>query len=106
MRLQKGDEIIVLSGKDKGKTGKISRTLPALNKVVIDGINMVKRAYKPSAAHPKGGIKEEPRPLWSSKVAIVRPGDAKKGSRIGYQLDKAGHKSRVYRQADNKPIKG
>lgn len=106
MKLRKGDEVIVLSGKDRARRGKIIRVYPALNKVVVDGINMVKRAYKPSSNRPKGGIREEPRPLWASKVAIVNPADPKRGARIGWQLDKAGKtKNRVYRSAGDKEIK-
>ena len=105
MKLKKGDKVIVTVGKDRGKTGEIVRALPNLNKVVVDGINMVKRAYKPSQSSPKGGIREEPRPLDVSNVAILHPSDNKRGSRIGFEFDKSGQKARVYRQADSKEIK-
>ncbi len=105
MKLRRGDEIIVLSGRDKGRKGKIIKAYPRLNRVVVDGINMVKRAYKPTTARPKGGIKEEPRPLSAAKVAIVHPTKPKRGSRIGYEKAKGGAKRRVYRQAGGKEIK-
>lgn len=105
MKLRKGDAVVILSGKDKGKTGTISKTLPALNKVIVDGINIVKRASKPSAKQPKGGIVSIPQPIWASKVGIVHPDDSKRASRIGIEIGKDGKKSRVYRQAKNKVIK-
>ncbi len=105
MKLKKGDEVIVLSGKDKGKKGRVLVALPQLNKVTVDGINMVKRSYKPTNQAPKGGIKEEPRPLWVSKVAIVHPDHPKRGSRVGYGFDKTGLKHRVYKQAKSRPLK-
>ncbi|MBI4101136.1 50S ribosomal protein L24 [Candidatus Microgenomates bacterium] len=105
MKLKKGDEVIVLSGRDKGRTGTVTKILPKLNKVVVNDINEVKRSYKPSTKHPKGGIKTEPRPLAASKVAIVHPDEKKRGSRIGYQFAKDGRKIRIYRQAQGKEIK-
>ncbi len=105
MKIRKGDTIIVLSGKDKGKTGTVTKTLPALNKLIVDGINVVKRATKPSAKQPKGGIVSMPMPIWTSKVGIVHPDDSKRMSRIGIETTKDGKKERVYRQAKNKVIK-
>ncbi|MBI3984234.1 50S ribosomal protein L24 [Candidatus Microgenomates bacterium] len=105
MKLRKGDKVIVLRGRDRGKTGTIVRVLPALNQVVVEGINEVKRAHKPSTKDPKGGIKTEIRPIWAAKVAIVHPDLPKRGSRIGYRLDKQGSKVRIYRQAGGKEIK-
>jgi large subunit ribosomal protein L24 len=94
IRLKKGDNVVVLSGKYKGKTGKVLSTHPALNKVTVEGINIVKRHTKPNRLHPQGGIVEKTNPIWVSKVAIVDP-DSKKPSRIGYKLTKDGQKSRV-----------
>ena len=104
MKLRKGDSVIVRSGKDKGKKGTISAVLPDLNMVVVDGINIVKRARKPSAKYPKGGILEEARPVPVSKVGIVHPSKSMQTSRIGFVI-KNGQKLRVYRQAGNKEIK-
>lgn len=105
MKLRKGDKVIVRSGKDAGKSGTILEVLPALNKVVVDGINMAKRATKPSTKHPRGGIIEGPLPLWASKVGLVHPTKENQSSRVGYVTDKAGNKQRVYRQADDKEVK-
>lgn len=97
IRLKKGDNIVVLNGKYKGKTGKISATHPKENKVTVDGINIVKKHIKPNQQHPQGGIIEFTKPIWVSKVAIVEP-TSKKASRIGYQLDKDGNKTRVFKK--------
>jgi large subunit ribosomal protein L24 len=97
IRLKKGDTVIVRAGKYKGKTGKITATHPAENKVTVEGINIVKKAIKPTQSHPQGGIVEVHKPIWVSKVSIVEP-TSKKASRIGYQLDKDGKKTRVFKK--------
>ncbi len=96
IRLAKGDTVVVLAGKYKGKTGKITATHPKENKVTVDGINIVKKHQKPNREHPQGGIIELTKPIWVSKVAAYEP-SAKKASRIGYKLDKDGKKSRIYK---------
>lgn len=96
IRLKKGDNVVVLSGKHKGKTGKIVATHPSLNKVTVEGINIVKKHVKPTKANPQGGILELTKPIWVSKVAIVEP-TSKKPSRIGYELAKDGTKTRVFK---------
>ncbi len=96
IRLKKGDTVIVRSGKYKGKIGKVLATHPALNKVTVEGINIVKRAYKPTQQRPQGGIEEITKPLWVSKVGLYEP-LKKKASRIGYKLNKDGSKTRLYK---------
>lgn len=96
IRLKKGDLVQVLSGKYKGKQGKIVATHPSENKVTVEGINIVKKHMKPNKAYPQGGIIELTKPIWVSKVAILDP-TAKKPSRIGYKLDKDGGKTRVFK---------
>lgn len=98
IRLKKGDLVEVLSGKYKGKQGKIAMTHPTQNKVTIDGINVVKKHVKPSQIHPQGGIVEITKPIWVSKVAIVDP-STKKPSRIGYKLENDGSKIRVFKKS-------
>lgn len=97
IRLKKDDTVVVLAGKYKGKTGKITATHPSENKVTVDGINIVKKATKPNKQYPQGGIVEITKPIWVSKVAILEP-TSKKPSRIGYKLDKAGNKTRVFKK--------
>lgn len=70
MKLKKNDKVIVLAGKDKGKTGEIREVLPSKNKVVVTGINMVSKHTKPSQ-NDKGGIKQIEAPIHASNVAVV-----------------------------------
>ena len=97
IRLKKGDTVIVLAGKYKGKTGKVLATHPSENKVTVEGVNIVKKHQKPSKAYPQGGIIDITKPMWVSKVAIVEP-TSKKASRIGYQIAKDGTKTRVFKK--------
>lgn len=98
IRLKKGDLVVVRIGKDRGRTGKILATHPSENKVTVEGINIVKRHLKPNREHPSGGIIDQEKPLWVSKVAILDP-ESKKPSRIGYQVAKDGTKVRVYKKS-------
>lgn len=98
IRLQKGDTVMVRSGKYKGKTGKVTATHPTLNKVTVEGVNIVKKHQKPNKQHPQGGIIELTKPIDVSKVGIL-DATKKKPSRIGYKLPaataKTGAKKRV-----------
>lgn len=86
MKLKRNDNVIVLSGRDKGKTGEIREVRPAANQVLVEGVGVVKRHTKPSSKHPKGGILEIEKPVHASKVALVCP-SCKKPTRIGYQIN-------------------
>jgi large subunit ribosomal protein L24 len=97
IRLQKGDTVVVRSGKYKGKTGKVTATHPQENKVTVEGINIVKKHVKPNQQHPQGAILEVTKPIWVSKVAIVEPA-SRKASRIGYTVGKDGKKVRVFKK--------
>lgn len=94
IRLKKGDNVMVRSGKYKGQTGKITAVHPSENKVTVEGINIVKKHVKPNRQHPQGGIIEMTKPIWVSKVGILE-GTAKKPARIGYKVDSKGVKTRV-----------
>jgi large subunit ribosomal protein L24 len=98
IKLKKGDTVQVLSGKYKGKTGKVLATHPAENKVTVEGINIVKRHVKPDRVHPQGGILDITKPIWVSKVAVIDP-TSKKPSRIGIKVDDKGVKTRVYKKS-------
>lgn len=98
IRLKKGDDVIVTTGKYKGQTGKVVATHPRENKVTVEGVNVVKKAVKPSKSNPQGGIIEMTKPMDVSKVAIVDP-STKKASRIGYAFDKDGNKIRVFKSS-------
>lgn len=98
IRLKKGDTVVVRSGKYKGKSGKIVATHPDLNKVTVEGINIVKKHMKPNKAHPQGGIIEITKPIAVSKVGIQDP-TSKKPSRIGFKLDAKGVKTRIFKKS-------
>lgn len=98
IRLKKGDTVVVLAGKYKGKTGKVLATHPKENKVTVEGVNIVKKHQKPNKAYPQGGILELTKPMWVSKVGIVDP-STKTASRIGYAVDKDGTKTRVFKKS-------
>jgi len=94
IRLRKGDTVMVRSGKYKGQTGKIIALHPTLNKVTVEGINVVKKHLKPTQTRPQGGIVELTKPIWVSKVGLL-DSVAKKPSRIGFKTDVKGTKTRV-----------
>lgn len=98
IRLKKGDTVIVLAGKDKGKTGKIVATHPMENKVTVEGINIVKKHTKPNRAFPQGGIVEVTKPMWVSKVAYYDT-VAKTKSKIGFKIDSKGNKVRIAKKS-------
>ena len=93
MNLIKGDKVIVIAGKDKGKTGTIQKVDPKSNRVVVEGVNLLKRHKKPTQATPEGSIVEIYAPIDASNVMFVDP-KTKKGTRIGHKLVK-GKKVRV-----------
>ena len=97
IRLQKGDTVMVRSGREKGRTGKIVAVHPLDNKVTVEGINVVKRHTKPNRTHPQGGIVELTKPIPVGKVGIVEP-TSKKPSRIGFKTDSKGVKTRVFKK--------
>ena len=105
IKLNVGDTVLVRKGKDKGKSGKITAVHPELNKVTVEGINIVKKHQKPTQGSPRGGIVELTKPVWVANVGIVNPTDKKKTSRIGYEVSKDGVKKRIYIQANCKEIK-
>lgn len=82
MKLKKGDNVIVIAGKDKGKKGKIVKVLPSLNKVVIEGLNILKKHQRPRKSGEKGQIIKIAMPIHASNVQIIDP-KTEKGSRIG-----------------------
>jgi large subunit ribosomal protein L24 len=97
IRLKKGDSVVVRSGKYKGKTGKVTAVHPSLNKVTVEGINIVKKHQKPNRDHPQGAILELTKPIAVSKVGILEP-TSKKPSRIGYKIDAKGVKTRIFKR--------
>ena len=99
IKLKKDDNVVVLSGKYKGKTGKVLAVHPSENKVTVEGINIVKKHVKPNKEYPQGGIIDITKPIWVSKVAVVEP-TSKKPSKIGFKIGKDGDKTRVYKRTE------
>ena len=95
IKLKKGDEVIVLVGKDKGKTGKITLIKPSLNKAVVSGINKVKKHQKPDN-NQAGGIVEKEMPIQVSNLSFYDP-SSKKAVKLGYKINNKNEKIRVIR---------
>jgi len=72
-KIKKGDKVVVLSGKDKGKHGEVIRALPRDGKVVVTGVNVVTRHRKPTQGQPNGGLERSEAPIHASKVAVEDP---------------------------------
>jgi len=97
MKFKSGDQVIITAGKDKGKTGEITKVFPKSGKVTVKGVNLFKRHVKPRDGI-EGQIITLERPLTISNIAIVDPID-KKPTRIGYQLIKGGGKIRIAKRS-------
>jgi large subunit ribosomal protein L24 len=85
MKLKKGDKVVVLSGVDKGKEGRILFVMPADDKVIVEGIRMVKRHTKPSQQNQAGGIIEKEAPIPVAKLAFIDPTTGEK-SKLGIKV--------------------
>ena len=92
-KIKKGDKVVVLSGKDKGRTGTVQTVMPKDGKVVVEGINVAARHRKPSQANPQGGIDRREAPMHIAKVALADPKDGKP-TRVRFE-SKDGKKVRV-----------
>lgn len=73
MHIKKGDTVYVLAGEDKGKTGRVLNVDPAKARAIVEGINMVTKATKPTAQHPQGGLVKKEAPIHISNIALVDP---------------------------------
>ncbi len=84
-KIRKGDRVVVLAGKDKGRQGPVVKVFPKDDRVVVQGLNLVQRHTKPSQGDPQGGIKNKEAPLHVSNVAVV---DSKgKPTRVGFRME-------------------
>ena len=97
MRIKSGDTVIVIAGKDKGKKGKVLKTYPKKDRVLVEGINIATKSEKPSKTNPQGGIVKKEMPIHVSNVMYY---DAKsgKGTRIKYEIQD-GKKVRVAKKS-------
>lgn len=101
MNLKVGDKVVVIAGSDKGKEGKIIKTLKAENKVVVEGVHIVKKHQKPNGQET-GGILEIEAPIHASNVMIIDP-KTKKRTRIGHTTDtKSNKKIRITKKSNEK----
>jgi large subunit ribosomal protein L24 len=97
LKIKKGDNVVVISGRDKGRTGEVLRVFPTEGRVVVQGVNIARRHTKPRMGEP-GGIIEKELALHISNVAHVDPGSGKP-TRIGYRVLDDGRKVRVARRS-------
>jgi len=104
-RIKKDDIVKVISGPNKGVTGKVLAVLPQKNAVLVEGLGVKHRKFKPSRLHPTGGSKDIHVPTPLHKVALVVDEKTGKTSRVGYKKSADGAKVRVARQAKSKEIK-
>jgi large subunit ribosomal protein L24 len=100
MKLRREDKVIVIAGRDKGKTGAVTRVLPQTGQVVVEGVNLVKRHTKPSQKQPRGGILEITKPIDVSKVMVLDPHSGKP-ARVGFQIKADGSKERIFKVSPN-----
>ena len=84
-KIKTGDNVVVLTGKDKGRTGKVTRVLPKDNRVVVQGINVVQRHTRPSQVNPQGGIVNKEASIHVSNVALVDSNG--KATRVGFRME-------------------
>ena len=97
LKIKKGDKVVVITGKDKGKTGEVLRVMPKDSRLVVQGVNMVKRHTKPAMGQP-GGIVEKEGTIHISNVAHIDP-KSSKPTRVGYKELEGGRKVRVARRS-------
>ncbi|MBU6316714.1 MAG: 50S ribosomal protein L24 [Acidobacteria bacterium] len=92
MKIKKGDVVVVIAGKDKGKEGPVAQVFPADNKVIVSGVNTAKKHSKPTRTNQQGGIIDRDMPIDASNVMLVHKG---KPTRVGYKVNADGTKVRV-----------
>ena len=97
MKLKKGDRVRVISGKDVGKEGEITRVYPEADRVIVDGVNIAKRHQRAQGQTMQGGIIDKDMPLHVSNVAIICSG-CDRPTRVGYRFEPDGKKVRVCRK--------
>jgi large subunit ribosomal protein L24 len=96
-KIRKGDKVVVLAGKDKGRSGEVLRVIPKDDKAVVRGVNMIRRHQKQSQSQ-EGGIISKEAPIHLSNIALADPKDGKP-TRVGFQIQKDGTKVRVAKRS-------
>ena len=100
-KIRKGDKVVVLSGRDKGKTGEVTLSRPKDGKVIVAGVNIATRHKKATQENPQGGLERREAPMHVSKVAIIDPKDGK-ATRVRFETSKDGKKVRVAARSGEK----
>jgi len=85
-KIKKGDRVVVLAGKDKGRQGNVLKVIPTVNRVLVEGVNVVQRHTRPSQTNPQGGIVNKEAPVHVSNVAFVDPKSGEP-TRVGFRMD-------------------
>ena len=97
-KVKKGDQVIVLTGRNKGTQGEVLKVLPSEGRVLVRGVNVVKRHTKPTQDDPQGGIRTFEAPIQASNVALIDPRDGKP-TRVGFKIDEHGRKTRYAKRS-------
>ncbi|WP_088006760.1 50S ribosomal protein L24 [Indiicoccus explosivorum] len=97
MHVKKGDKVMVISGKDKGKTGEVLTAYPKNDRVIVEGVNIIKKHTKPNQANPQGGIVNREAAIHVSNVMVVDPKSGEP-TRVGYKIED-GKKVRVAKKS-------
>ncbi len=92
MHIKKGDDVLVTAGNDRGKQGRVLKVFPKQRRVIVEGINFIKRHTRPSQSNPQGGIVEKEAPIHISNVMLMHNGNP---TRVGYRYLDDGSKVRV-----------
>jgi len=98
LKIKSGDTVKIIAGDHKGSEGKILKVFIDKNKVIVEGINMVKKHTKPSAQNPQGGIVEKEAPIHISNLALIDP-ESGEATRVGYRMD-GDKKERIAKKSD------
>ena len=105
MKIKTGDTVKVISGHYKGTVSEVKAVDPKNNKVIVEGVNMIKKSLKPSQQNPEGGIIEKEAPIDASNVMLYDK-KAKAASRVGFKFNEKGEKKRVFKKSGEEVDKG
>lgn len=89
LHIKKGDQVYILTGEDRGKQGRVLEVQPAKNRAIVEGVNIITKATKPTAAHPQGGLVKKEAPINISNLALLDPKSGKP-TRVGFRKNDEG----------------